>query len=85
MLNKIARKIGTLRIALDKETITAGMVHDSIDRLNEGSYGKCDSCGLNISTVRLAANPAARLCSECQAQAAPSAFILDRIFVHLLR
>jgi len=63
MLNKIARKIGTLRIALDKETITAGMVHDSIDRLNEGSYGKCDSCGLNISTVRLAANPAARLCS----------------------
>ncbi len=85
MLNKMARGIGKLKIVLDRETITAGMVHDSIDRLNEGSYGKCDSCGRNISSVRLAANPVARLCSECQARTAPSYFILDRIFVHLLR
>ncbi len=85
MLNKMARGIGKLKIVLDRETITAGMVHDSIDRLNEGSYGKCDSCGRNISSVRLAANPVARLCSECQAQTSQSYFILDRIFVHLLR
>jgi len=85
MLNKMARGIGKLKIALVRETITAGMVHESLDRLNEGSYGKCESCGRNISSVRLAANPVATLCSECQAQTTSSFFILDRIFVHLLR
>lgn len=85
MLNKMTRGIEKLRIALNKENITAGMVHDSIDRLKEGSYGKCDTCGRNISFVRLAANPVARLCSACHSRKSPSFITLDRIFAHLIR
>lgn len=62
MLSKIARSI---RIGLETEIITAGMVHDSLDRLDRGTFGKCGCCGRSISEGTLAANPAAMLCAKC--------------------
>ena len=39
---------------------------DAQDRLMEGRYGRCFECDELISERRLAADPAAALCYECQ-------------------
>lgn len=35
-------------------------------RIDEGSYGVCSSCGLDIGFDRLRANPGAERCIDCQ-------------------
>ena len=40
----------------------------ALDRIEEGIYGKCDSCGENIYSKRLEAKPSARLCLKCTKQ-----------------
>ena len=35
-------------------------------RLDDGSYGICESCGLEIAEQRLEAMPFTRLCRDCQ-------------------
>jgi RNA polymerase-binding transcription factor DksA len=42
---------------------------DAQDRLMEGRYGRCLECDEMISERRLAADPAAALCYECQSAA----------------
>jgi RNA polymerase-binding protein DksA len=41
-------------------------INTALDRISEGSYGKCEECDKNISTQRLKALPYARLCIGCQ-------------------
>jgi DnaK suppressor protein len=36
-------------------------------KLDQGGYGLCEHCGLDISPVRLAARPTARTCISCAA------------------
>ena len=36
------------------------------DRLLEGTYGKCEACGMAISKARLTINPYGSLCLDCQ-------------------
>jgi DnaK suppressor protein len=43
-------------------------VEDALERIEDGSYGKCDRCGGQISAQRLEALPFARLCVECQSK-----------------
>jgi DnaK suppressor protein len=40
---------------------------DALDRLRQGSYGRCERCGQPIAAARLAARPAARTCITCAA------------------
>jgi RNA polymerase-binding transcription factor DksA len=40
-------------------------VEDALAKLDDGSYGKCESCGGPIPEARLEAKPAARLCIAC--------------------
>jgi DnaK suppressor protein len=40
---------------------------DALDRLRQGSYGRCERCGRPIAAARLAARPAARTCITCAA------------------
>lgn len=40
-------------------------VEAAIERLAEGTYGRCERCGQEISPARLEAKPAARLCITC--------------------
>ncbi len=40
-------------------------VEDALAKLDEGSYGRCESCGGPIADARLEAMPAARLCIAC--------------------
>jgi RNA polymerase-binding transcription factor len=44
-------------------------VEDALSKLDEGTYGRCESCGGAISQERLEAKPAARLCIACASKA----------------
>jgi DnaK suppressor protein len=44
------------------------MIDEALTRLDEGSYGICADCGVDISEKRLAAVPFAKLCVACQSQ-----------------
>jgi DnaK suppressor protein len=38
---------------------------DAISKMENGTYGRCESCGGDIGEARLEAMPAARLCMRC--------------------
>ena len=42
-----------------------GDVEDALVKLDNGTFGTCESCGQPISPDRLEAKPAAKLCMEC--------------------
>ena len=44
-------------------------IDTAIHRLEDGSYGVCERCGLPIAPARLEARPAARRCIACAAHA----------------
>jgi DnaK suppressor protein len=48
-------------------TLEAGLlrIERALAKLDEGSYGVCDSCGRPIPTARLRAMPDSVLCVEC--------------------
>jgi DnaK suppressor protein len=41
-------------------------INDAIDRIEEGTFGKCEVCGKVIHKKRLKAIPHARMCIACQ-------------------
>jgi len=43
-------------------------IDSAIRRLDEGTYGSCESCGAPIGEGRLEARPVARSCIRCAAQ-----------------
>ena len=42
------------------------MVENALNRLREGSFGQCISCGQEINAKRLEAVPWTRFCIQCQ-------------------
>lgn len=42
------------------------LIDEALIRVEDGSYGACADCGIEISEKRLAAVPFAKLCVECQ-------------------
>jgi DnaK suppressor protein len=53
-------------ILSDRERAKIKRIDDALERLDEGSYGVCESCGLEIAEERLQAMPFTRLCRDCQ-------------------
>src|SRR5215472_7659190 len=53
-------------ILSDRERVKIKQIDDALDRIDDGSYGVCDSCGLEIAEERLDAMPFTRLCRDCQ-------------------
>lgn len=43
-------------------------INRALERLDNGAYGQCRECGRSIPMERLRVNPAADLCSDCQAR-----------------
>ena len=41
-------------------------IDDALRKVDEGTFGKCDRCGRQISAYRLKEIPYASLCIECQ-------------------
>jgi RNA polymerase-binding protein DksA len=38
---------------------------EALERIENGTYGKCENCNKEISIERLRANPSAKTCIEC--------------------
>ncbi len=43
-------------------------VEEALARIDDGTYGICENCGLSIHPARLRAIPYARLCIDCKAK-----------------
>jgi DnaK suppressor protein len=55
----------TLRIR-DRERKLIGKIEEALARIDEGTYGKCEECGENISMERLKARPVTTRCIDCK-------------------
>ncbi len=58
----------TLRMA-DRERQLVAKIRKALERMNEGEYGVCESCGSEITFGRLMARPVATLCIDCKTEA----------------
>ena len=55
----------TLRIR-DRERKLIGKIKDALERIEDGTYGICESCQEEISQKRLKARPVTTLCIDCK-------------------
>lgn len=58
----------TLRMA-DRERRLLGKIRYALERIQNGEYGVCESCGEPITFGRLMARPVATLCIDCKTEA----------------
>jgi len=52
--------------ARDRERKLIKKIDESLDSLEEGDYGYCEQCGIEIGIRRLEARPTATLCIDCK-------------------
>ena len=55
-------------ILTDRDRDKLQAITDALARIDEGSYGVCESCESDIAEGRLEALPFTRLCINCQAE-----------------
>ena len=53
----------------NRESILIKEIHAALERLDEGGFGICETCGEPIADKRLQVKPTTRLCIRCQATA----------------
>lgn len=53
----------------ERETAELEAIDAALKRIASGEYGQCLSCGVDIPTARLHANPTAMRCVACQEKA----------------
>jgi DnaK suppressor protein len=53
----------------DRERKLLSKVEEALARMEEGTYGLCEECGLPIGIERLRARPVTTLCIECKSSA----------------
>ena len=52
----------------ENERMRLQEVEEALERIDNGTYGKCEACGNLIAEPRLNALPFAKLCVECKAK-----------------
>lgn len=50
----------------NRENFKVKRLHRALDRIKDGSYGECESCGSDIGFARLSARIIAELCIACK-------------------
>ncbi len=50
----------------DRERKLIKKIDETLGRIDEGDYGFCDKCGVEIGIKRLEARPTATLCIDCK-------------------
>lgn len=63
----IDREVRHAELLRDQQELQA--VKAALQRIADGSYGECVSCGKNVAAPRLQASPAAARCIDCQTKA----------------
>lgn len=53
---------------LERDEATLGRIHEALERIQAGTYGKCETCGVWIKKERLKAVPYTENCIDCQRQ-----------------
>jgi DnaK suppressor protein len=53
---------------MENEGVTLEQIETSLERIEEGTYGQCEECGVKIPKARLNAVPFATLCVRCAEQ-----------------
>jgi DnaK suppressor protein len=51
----------------DRERKLIKKIDQTLERLNQGDFGYCDTCGVEIGLRRLEARPTANQCVDCKA------------------
>jgi DnaK suppressor protein len=51
---------------LDREKHLLDEIQSAVRRIEDGTYGICEGCGVQIPPKRLAAQPTATLCVQCK-------------------
>src|SRR5512134_4107643 len=52
----------------DRERKLINKIREALERLEEGEFGVCESCGEEIGEARLRARPVTTLCIECKTE-----------------
>ena len=50
----------------DRERKLIVKIKEALERIDEGTYGKCEECGEKIGIERLEARPVTTLCIDCK-------------------
>lgn len=50
----------------DRERKMIKKIEEMLEKIDNGEYGYCDSCGIEIGLARLEARPTATLCIDCK-------------------
>ncbi|MBU6153967.1 MAG: TraR/DksA C4-type zinc finger protein [Bdellovibrionales bacterium] len=50
----------------NRETFTLSRINDALRRIDDGSFGRCDTCDEYIELRRLQARPTTTLCISCK-------------------
>ena len=50
----------------DRERKLLAKIDEAFARIEDGSYGRCEECGLEIGLERLKARPVTTLCISCK-------------------
>ena len=58
--------ISTIMRIRDRESKLMQKIQESLDKIEEGTYGVCELCGEDISIARLRARPVASYCIRCK-------------------
>lgn len=53
----------------DREAKLINKIQDALDRIEDGTFGICETCGEEISVKRLTARPVTNQCIECKSHA----------------
>lgn len=51
-----------------RETYLLKKIDLALKKMEEGTYGECESCGEDIAVARLMARPVAQLCIDCKTE-----------------
>ncbi len=54
---------------METEEGTLELIETSLERIEDGTYGQCEECGVKIPKTRLNAIPYALLCVKCASRA----------------
>src|SRR5689334_2791252 len=70
------REINLILTDRDRDKLQA--IDDALARIDDGSYGVCESCESDVAEGRLEALPFTRLCINCQAEREKEAKTMKR-------
>ena len=52
----------------ERERGLLSKINQALEKIEQGIYGECESCGEQISVKRIQARPVAKLCIDCKSE-----------------